>query len=82
VYAELHVGRESHLVRTPLSTLEGHLDPELFFRIHRSAIVNLDEVRVLIREGGGSCVVELKDGTKLPVARSRREELEARLGRI
>jgi two-component system, LytTR family, response regulator len=82
VYAELHVGRESHLVRTPLSTLEEHLDPERFFRIHRSAIVNLDEVEVLIREGGGSCLVQLKSGVKLPVGRSRREELEARLGRI
>ena len=82
VYAELHVGRESHLVRTPLSTLEEHLDPERFFRIHRSAIVNLDEVEVLIREGGGSCLVQLKSGAKLPVGRSRREELEARLGRI
>ena len=82
VYAELHVGRESHLVRTPLSTLEEHLDPERFFRIHRSAIVNLDEVEMLIREGGGSCLVQLKSGVKLPVGRSRREELEARLGRI
>lgn len=82
VYAELRVGRECHLVRTPLSTLEEHLDPERFFRIHRSAIVNLDEVKVLIREGGGSCLVQLKNGTTLPVGRSRREELEARLGRI
>ena len=82
VYAELHVGRESHLVRTPLSTLEEHLDPQQFFRIHRSAIVNLDEVEVLIREGGGSCLVQLKSGAKLPVGRSRREELEERLGRL
>lgn len=82
VYAELHAGRESHLVRTSLSTLETHLDPEHFFRIHRSAIVRLDEIEVLIREGGGSCLVQLRSGAKLPVSRSRREELEARLGRI
>ena len=82
VYVELHVGRESHLVRTSLSALETHLDPEHFFRIHRSAIVRLDEVEMLIREGGGSCLVQLRSGARLPVSRSRREDLEARLGRI
>ena len=82
VYVELHVGRESHLVRTSLSTLEEHLDPEQFFRIHRSAMVKLDEVEMLLREGGGSCLVQLRNGTRLPVGRSRREELEERLGRL
>jgi two-component system LytT family response regulator len=65
-----------------LSTLEEHLDPNVFFRVHRSAIVRLDEVELLIREGGGSCFVRLRNGTKLPVSRSRRKELEVRLGRI
>lgn len=82
VYAELHTTKETHLVRTPLSMLEEHLDPEQFFRVHRSAIVRLDEVEELIREGGGSCLVQLRSGAKLPVGRSRREELEVRLGRI
>jgi two-component system LytT family response regulator len=82
VYAELHTAKETHLVRTPLSQLEEHLDPEQFFRVHRSAIVRLDEVAELIREGGGSCLVQLRSGVKLPVGRSRREELEVRLGRI
>lgn len=82
VYAELHTGRESHLIRTSLNTLEDHLDPDHFFRVHRSAIVKLDEVELLIREGGGSCLVRLKNGMQLPVGRSRRDELEVRLGRI
>ena len=82
VYAELHTAKETHLVRTPLSQLEEHLDPDQFFRVHRSAIVRLDEVSELIREGGGSCLVQLRSGVKLPVGRSRREELEVRLGRI
>lgn len=82
VYAELHAGQETHLVRTSLTTLEERLDPEVFFRIHRSAIVRVDEIQMLLREGGGSYLVQLKDGTTLPVGRSRREELELRLGRL
>ena len=82
VYAELHAGGETHLVRASLTTLEERLDPETFLRIHRSAIVRLDEVEVLVRGGGGSYQVQLKDGTELPVGRSRREELELKLGRL
>jgi two-component system LytT family response regulator len=82
VYAELVIGRERHLIRASLNTLETRLDPEHFLRIHRSAIVKLDEVRVLLRERGGSYLVQLENGTRLPVGRSRREELERRLGRI
>jgi two-component system LytT family response regulator len=82
VYAELHLGDEVHLVRTSLNMLEEQLDPHQFFRIHRSAIVRLDEIDVLIRQGGGSYRLQLKSGTKLPVGRSRREELELRLGKL
>jgi two-component system LytT family response regulator len=82
VYAELHAGEECHLVRASLNTLETQLDPEDFFRIHRAVIVRLDQVELLSREGGGSCHVQLKNGVQLPVGRSRREELERRLGRI
>lgn len=82
VYAELHMEDETHLVRTSLNTLEEQLDPEQFFRIHRSVIVRLDQVDVLIKEGGGSYRVQLTSGKTLPVGRSRREELELRLGKI
>lgn len=82
VYVELHTERDDHLVRTSLTTLEERLDPELFFRVHRSAIVRLDTVEALIREGGGSYLVQLRGGKTLPVGRSRREELELRLGRL
>jgi two-component system LytT family response regulator len=82
VYAEVCRGTERHLVRASLNTLEANLDPQVFFRLHRSAIVRLDAVTMLLREGGGSYVVQLVNGTKLSVGRSRREELEGRLGRL
>jgi len=43
-YARLHVGSETHLVREPLHSLAGRLDPERFARIHRSIIVNLERI--------------------------------------
>lgn len=79
-YAELHVDGRRHLLRETMQALEERLDPARFFRIHRSAIVRIDLVDTLLRGAGGDYEVQLKDGTRLRVSRSRREALERRLG--
>jgi len=79
-YAELHTGERTHLIRETMHTLEERLDPRHFVRIHRSAIVRLQLVDTLLRGGGGDYEVQLKSGLRLPVSRSRREEVERRLG--
>lgn len=78
-YAELVVGERKHLIREAMQNLENQLDPARFFRIHRSAIVQLDRVDALLKSPGGDCEVQLKSGAKIRIARSRREELEKRL---
>jgi two-component system, LytTR family, response regulator len=79
-YAELHTGDKTHLIRETMHTLEERLDPRQFVRIHRSAIVRLQLVDTLLRGAGGDYEVQLKSGLRLPVSRSRREELERKLG--
>ena len=79
-YAELHVGERTYVIREAMQTLEDRLDPALFFRIHRSAIVRLDLVETLFRGAGGDYEVQLRGGVRLRVSRSRREELERLLG--
>jgi two-component system LytT family response regulator len=79
-YAELHVGTQLHLIRDRMQNLEERLDPERFFRIHRSAIVQIDRIETLLRSAGGDYAVRLRGGVQLPVSRNRREELETRLG--
>jgi two-component system, LytTR family, response regulator len=79
-YAELHVGERTFAIREKMQTLEEKLDPAIFFRIHRSAIVRLDRIDTLLHAAGGDYAVRLKDGTELSVSRSRREELESRVG--
>jgi two-component system LytT family response regulator len=68
------------VMRESLQALEGRLDPGRFFRVHRSAIVNLDRVTELSPFFKGDRVVLLRNGTRLPLSRSRRAELESRLG--
>jgi len=80
VYAELHVGDRRYIVRESMQTLEERLDPNVFMRIHRSAIVRIALVDVFLRGEGGDYEVQLKNGTRLRVSRARREALEQRLG--
>jgi two-component system LytT family response regulator len=79
-YAELYVGEKRYIIRERMQTLEERLDPNRFFRIHRSAIVRLDLVETLLRNPGGDYAVQLKGGVRLKVSRSRFEELEKRMG--
>ncbi len=79
-YSRVHTESGSELVRATLGSLEQQLDERRFFRIHRSAVVGLDHLREVSHDSHGDYVVRLKDGTKLRLARSRKEEFETRLG--
>ena len=74
-YGRIHVGRESHLIRETLQSLEERLNPEKFLRIHRSTLVNLDRIRELQPIFHGDYLLKLQDGTELTLSRSYREKL-------
>ena len=74
-YARLHTGGESHLVRTPLATLEEEWAGAGFVRIHRSLLVSLAHVRE-VRMDGGRCTVVVGDPpAELGVSRRHTREL-------
>jgi two-component system, LytTR family, response regulator len=80
-YTELHTrDGKTHLVRETMQRMEQRLDPSAFVRVHRTAIVRTDHVAELRATGVDRAVVVLRDGTRVPLSRSRREVLEARLG--
>jgi two-component system, LytTR family, response regulator len=79
-YVELHTSERAFLIREAIHTLEERLDPSRFLRIHRSIIVRVDLIDTFHRGAGGDYEVQLKSGARLRVSRSRREELERRLG--
>ena len=81
-YAELHVGERTYVIRERMQMLEERLDPGRFFRIHRSAIVQLDRIDTLLREPGGDYTLRLKNGALLSVSRTRIEALERWMGLI
>ena len=72
-YAVVHLGKENHVLRETMSSLESHLPPHRFMRISRSVIVNLDQVQELQPMFGGENVVVLKNGKSYPTTRPIRE---------
>ena len=75
-YVRLHVGGESHLFRESMKNMEARLDGDLFVRIHRSAIVNVDHIRELQPWFHGEYVVLLHDGTRLMASRVFSDRLD------
>lgn len=75
-YVRLHVGGESFLFRESMKNMETRLSVELFVRIHRSAIINVDRIRELQPWFHGEYVVILQDGTRLMASRVFSERLD------
>lgn len=74
-YVGLHVGKESHLLRETMTSLESRL-PKPFLRISRSTIVNTERIKELQPLFHGDYAVILKDGTKLTLTRGYRDKLQ------
>ena len=68
-YSCLHVGTRSYLLREPIKQLAGTLDPGKFVRVHRSAIVNIAQVREIVREGRSEGAVVLHSGQRLKMSK-------------
>jgi DNA-binding LytR/AlgR family response regulator len=78
-YARLHTAGGSHLLRTPLATLEEDWGPAGFVRIHRSLLVSLSHVDE-VRMDAGHCTVVVA-GQELSVSRRHTRELRELLTR-
>jgi two-component system LytT family response regulator len=75
-YVSIHSGGHAYLLREPLAELEKSLDPDVFFRVHRSAIVNLGRIREIHPMFRGDSMLVLSDGSQVKLSRSRRGEFE------
>jgi DNA-binding LytR/AlgR family response regulator len=74
-YARLHTALGSHLIRTPLATLEEEWASAGFVRIHRSLLVSLAHVNE-VRMDSGRCTVVVGDpAVELGVSRRHTREL-------
>lgn len=80
-YMRLHVGSRSWLIHHSMAALEDGLDPALFVRLHRSAIVRRDFIAGFQRNSSGRWIARLADGSEQPVGRLYADSVRAIAGR-
>lgn len=74
-YVRLCTGTETHLLRETLTHLTEKLDPELFLRVHRSFLVNLQYVKEFRSTDVEEPVLVLRDGQQVAVSRGYRSRV-------
>ena len=72
-YAVLHTRTENHVLRETLTSLEARLAPNLFLRISRSILVNLQSVKAVQSTPRGEYLVVLQDKRQLMMTRGVKE---------
>ena len=74
-YMCVHAGGETHVIRSTLRDLMGKLDDNLFVRIHRSTIVNVERVVSVTPLQKGGSLLHLTQGESLKVSRNYRNSI-------
>ncbi|MEO0688830.1 MAG: LytTR family DNA-binding domain-containing protein [Pseudomonadota bacterium] len=72
-YMCIRTADNSLILRETMKDLERRLDPRKFQRVHRSTIVNLDQVRQVRPHTNGECFLVLDSGQEVKVSRSYRD---------
>jgi two-component system, LytTR family, response regulator len=81
-YSCLHVGARTLMLRETIKQLASMFDPRKFVRIHRSIIVNVEQVREILREGRSEGAVVLHSGQRLKMSKKGWQALLAASGKV
>jgi len=73
-YTFVYTESGEHIIDLPLSHLEDRLNPESFFRCHRSHIVSLEKIKSL--NLGPSMEVVFENKRRVPVSRQNRKQMK------
>jgi len=75
-YVELHVDKQTHMLRDTLNAIEARLPSDQFVRISRSVIVNIERIKELQPLFYGEYAIILQSGVRLTLSRRYRDKLQ------
>jgi two-component system, LytTR family, response regulator len=75
-YTAIHMEGRHYLIHLPLREIEKRLNPQSFLRVHRSNIVNLNQIRRAVQTDR-RFTIELMDGSQVIASRSRTQTIQA-----
>lgn len=79
-YVKIHTNDDVFLKKQTMQYFEQSLDNEQFIRVHRSFILQLQQITRIEQAGKDSHIALLRNGTKIPLSRSGYSKLKAVLG--
>lgn len=79
-YIEIFTKDKKYLLRETLTAILTKLDQELFIRIHRSSIINLQYLDEVIYGSAGEIDIQMKNGEQLRLSKSYRDDFFQKLG--
>lgn len=80
-YMCVHADGRTYVLRETMKSLEAVLDPNVFQRVHRSTIVNVNRVKRLRPHTNGEYFLTLEDGQEIKLSRSYRDRVDQLLQR-
>ena len=75
----IHCLEEHHFCSSGLGEIERRLPAGQFSRVHRSAIVNLDRMTSLEKDGSGGMIAHLQNGATVRVSRAKSAQIREEL---
>ncbi len=75
-YINLHVGKDTYLIRYTMNDIEKKLDQDRFIRIHRSRIVNVECIKEIKPWFNGEYLIYLQCGSELTLSRKYRDRFK------
>ncbi len=75
-YMCVHAGGKTHIMRKTMKELEAELDPSLLQRIHRSTIVNINQVIEMQSHINGEYFLTLEGGHTIKLSRTYKDKLK------
>jgi len=79
-YVEIFTPKGKFLKKETMNYLEKVMPKDTFVRVHRSSIINLNQIQKIEKYGKDSSMVILKDGSRVNVSKSRIKDLRSQLG--
>ena len=78
-YTIISTKSEQFVSSTGISKLEEKLDPEMFIRIHRSTIINLQKLTEIEKFGSGNLAAHMENGKTFAISRSYAKSIRDRI---
>jgi len=78
-YTIISTEKEQYLSSNGIGKLEGKLDPEIFIRVHRSTIININHLKEIEKHFNGGLVVKMNNGKSFAVSRTYAKEIRKKV---